>query len=456
MKKKGSKPQVLVANVQNQTWDFLDSLIHDLNCYELKPVRDLNQVIENPRHELHPILTIVDGQSAVDEAAEWVQLLKATFPVPLIVIHGPDNPLDFALFRKNGADHLIHFHYDREFIIDLILDLAPTDFGKEVPLAALNAIDFNEIHPEMETNFDIFIHLPGNRKTIMLRRTGSLIEDKVLDRIKGSKQNLYFKKTETKKFLEYARTALTMKDSTDTVAMTEKLIKSKKIIFDIMSEFFNSQTNNFEIGKNILERCRKIVNEYAILKPRTPREAYDRMANLSGQVRTFYQDAIYVSNFAALIGQIVDLKTTELETLALSGLLHNIGLSAVPEFRPGDDPSALTEDAMKRYKGYPERSVFMVKSQRVPLPPEVTSTILQHRELPNGKGFPNRLKSDQISELAKILNIAIRIQELTGLVNNQSRTTFKIAMETLKQEIKSGESPHDMALLMRIMQKANA
>lgn len=450
------KPNVLAANVQDKTRAFLESLFVDLKCYELKVATDLHQILENPEEGLNPILLIVDGQSEVNQAAEWVQVLKMTYPVPLIVIHGPENPIDFSLFRKNGADHLIHFHYDREFIVDLILSLAPADFQDEVPLAALNSIDYNEIHPDMETNFDVYVHLPGNQKTILLRRTGSLIEEKTLKKIKDSKQNLYFKKTETKKFLEYARTAVTMHDSVQIVAMTEKLIKSKKIIFDIMAEFFNTETNNFEIGKTILDRCRKIVGEYDILVPRSPREAFDRIALLSGQVRSFYQDAIYTANFSALIGQIIGLNSEEIETMALAGLLHNIGLAAVPEYQPGDDWENLSGEARTRYLTYPERSVNMVKSQRVPLPPEVSTAILQHRELPNGTGFPNRLKSHQISQTAKILAIAFRIQEMTGLVKNQSRYTFKVAMETLKSEIKEGQSPHDMVLLMQILKTAGA
>lgn len=450
------KPQVLAANIQDKTRVFLELLFVDLKCYELKYASNINQFFESPEEGLNPILLIVDGQSSVEQAAEWVQMLKMTYPVPLIVIHGPENSIDFSLFRKNGADHLIHFHYDREFIVDLILSLAPADFEDEIPLAALNPIDYNEIHPEMEINFDVFVHLPGNRKTILLRRTGSLIEEKTLKKVKESKQNLYFKKTETKKFLEYARTAVTMHDSVQNVAMTEKLIKSKKIIFDIMAEFFNTETNNFEVGKTILDRCKKILSEYDILVARTPREAFDRIALLSGQVRSFYQDAIYTANFSALIGQIISLDATEIETLALAGLLHNIGLANVPEFQSGDDWTQLSGEARIRYLGYPEKSVNMVKSQRVPLPPEVSTAILQHRENPDGSGFPNRLKSYQICQNAKILAIANRIHEMTGLVKNQSRYTFKITMDTLKNEIKEGQSPHDMVLLMQILKTAGA
>ena len=448
--------QVLIANVQKQTMGFLQKLFAELDCYRLILVQDHGEVLDDSSEKYHPALIIVDSQSAVEQAAEWVQLLKMTYPVPLIVIHGPDYPIDFSLFKKNGADRLIHFHYDREFIIDLILELAPPHFSNRIPLAALSPISFDELHPEMETNFNVYAHLPGNQKTILLGRSGSYLDPRLLKKTKDSKQNLYFLKTETKQFLEYARTAISMHNSEDAVAMTEKLLRSKNMIFNIMSEFFNTQGNDFEAGKKILERCRKILTAYELLEKRTPEKAFARIAMLSGQARSFYQDAIAVSNYSSLIGQILGKSEEEIETLALAGLLHNIGLSFVPEYLPGDDWTLLPQEAKERFKKYPEKSVFMVKTQRVPLPPDVTQAILQHQELPNGTGFPSRLKSFQICEEAKIVNLALRIQDLTGLIGNKPRMTFKSAIDLISTEVKEGFSPHDLILTMNVLNLAKA
>lgn len=446
------QPQVLIANLQAHTKAYLEKILLELNCYSPVYLQSIQKFIEEPP-QVTPVLSIVDGQSAISEAAEWVQTLKMTFPVPLLVIHGPDHPVDFASFKKNGADHLIHFHYDREFIPDLIFDMAPIEFGTEVPLAALNTLDNQEIHPEMEVNFDVFVYLPGNKKTILLRKKGSRVEEKTLSKIQASNQHLYFKKTEKKQFLEYARTALTMKDTDQSVAMTEKLLKSKKVIFEIMSEFFNSGNTNFEAGKKIFERAKTILTEYNLDQQRTTEQAFKQIVALTGQSRSFYQDAIAVSNIAALLGHLLEMKPAEIETLALSGLLFNIGLSELTEYVPGMDPKTLSPAGLEKYKKYPDRSVYMVKSQKVPLPPEVSQAISQHQESPDGKGFPNGLGSDKISSFARLLRLALNIYEMTSFASGQNQMTFNTAMAQLKDQVTSGQSVHDTATVMKIFKK---
>lgn len=445
------KPLILVANTETQTLNFLNSTFQELNSFESLPVNDINQFLEAPP-QTAPLLSIVDAQSDIGKSSEWVQTLKMTYQTPILMIHGPQQPIDFAIFKKNGADQMIHFHYDREFIVDMILELAPVEFGENIPLIALQSLDLSEIHPEMEINFDLYVHLPSNQKTILLRKKGSRVEQKVIDRIRDSHQHLYFKKTETKLFLEYARTALTMENSNLRQSLTEKWVKSKHTVFEMMSEFFSAQQHNFETGKKILERCRSVLSDYDLLRPRSPEHAFHQMSLLVGHPRTFYHDAICVSNYAAMLGHVLQLKAEEIESLALAGLLHNIGLSEVTGYTLGIDVQSLSEDMKKKFLAYPERSVHMVKSQKVPLSQEVSTMIEQHQEFLDGSGFPHQLKRDKIHMLSRLLRIAILFQEYTGLLNNVPGKTFSAAMDSLKEEVSSGRL-YDGELLLRLHQQ---
>ncbi len=443
--------QVLLANAQKNTWEFLTGLIAELKFYELLLVEDLNAFLENPPANCNPILIIVDGQAELGLASECTQVMKSTYSCPVMVLHGAENPIDFALFKKNGADRIVHFHFDREFISDLILELAPVDFGSDVPLAALNSIDLNEIHAEENINFDLFIHLPTNQKTIMIKKKGTPPGD--LKKIKEAKQHVYFQKTEIKQFLEYSRTSLSNASNANKVSLTEKSIKAKRVIFEIMAEFFSDQANNFEIGKGILERCKKVLNEYNLLKPYSFEQAQDQMYKVSGQHRTFYNDAIYLSNFAALVGHMLGLSIPEIENLALACLLHNIGLSKVPEFVPGQKIESLSPAGLELYKKYPERSVYLVKSQRVPLNNTVTNVISQHRELPSGGGFPNGVGSDKFDPMTKVFHIALRLYELTAIIEDAPRFTFKAAVSEMQSEVASGKAQFDISLYSKIFKK---
>lgn len=442
---KEEKPIIAISNASKKTLDSLANLVGPLKSYELKVLDDLQRIIENPP-SYQPVLLIVDGQNNVAQSYEATQALKMIFTAPLFVLHGSEFPVDFELFKKNGADLLVHFHFDKEFIIDLILESAPIDFGDHIPLAALNTINLDEINPEIEINFDLYLHLPSNQRTILFRRKENLIDSGTLQKTKEANQKLYFKKTESKQFLEYARTSLTMKNDSKLISLTEKQLKAKKTIFKVMVEFFNSQFRSFETGRGILERCREVLNEYDLLTSKPPSQLFEQLYLVCGQNRSFYNDAIYLANFSALVGHFLALPESEIECLALAGLLHNLGLSQVDEYSLGMSLESLSASQKARYLEYPERSVFLVKTQKVPLPDDVSMAILQHRELANGKGFPHQLASDQTTKIAKILQIALSLYEMTSLVDGQPRYRLKAAVEKMEEDVGKGESPFDIPL----------
>ncbi len=93
----------------------------------------------------------------------------------------------------------------------------------------------------------------------------------------------------------------------------------------------------------------------------------------------------------------------ELGSLALAGLVHDIGLFAVPEslvLKPG----RLTRDERSLIERHPELGCRVV--ERVGTRYHwLAQLIRQAHERYNGQGYPNRLKGRQISEMAQILGV---------------------------------------------------
>ena len=244
---------VFVVSKKDSFLVKIKGFLKEFPDFNYQTFQEINTFLEIPTETLSPYLFLIDGDIGQNEVTEWTQTLKMSFEkTPLIVFHSNKNPLNFEIIKKNGADHLIHIDFDKEFIIDLLLELIPYDFDPHhIPLAALSVISNKDLSPDLEINFDVYVHLPFNHKTILLRKKGSKIEEEKLKKLDQSDQKVYFKKTEKKEFLEYARTAQTFSNEANPIALTERNLKTKKLIFLIMSEFFNQEVTDFKAGKII-------------------------------------------------------------------------------------------------------------------------------------------------------------------------------------------------------------
>ncbi|MGA6829002.1 HD-GYP domain-containing protein [Nitrospira sp. NS4] len=94
----------------------------------------------------------------------------------------------------------------------------------------------------------------------------------------------------------------------------------------------------------------------------------------------------------------------ELERLALAGLVHDVGLCAVPRSLVTKEGRLSPEERMV-IEQHPELGYGVIKR----VGPEylwLAQLVRQAHERTNGLGYPNRLKGRQISEMAQIIGVA--------------------------------------------------
>ncbi|MEC4889931.1 MAG: HD domain-containing protein [Nitrospira sp.] len=95
---------------------------------------------------------------------------------------------------------------------------------------------------------------------------------------------------------------------------------------------------------------------------------------------------------------------TELERLAVAGLVHDIGLCAVPQSLVTKE-GRLTPDERMLIEQHPELGYEVIKRAG----PEylwLAQVVREAHERSNGLGYPNRLRGRQISEMAQIIGVA--------------------------------------------------
>jgi HD-GYP domain-containing protein (c-di-GMP phosphodiesterase class II) len=117
-----------------------------------------------------------------------------------------------------------------------------------------------------------------------------------------------------------------------------------------------------------------------------------------------------VARFSVAIGRRMGMGETELETLRISALLHDVGKIAIDD-NILKKPAALTDDEFEIMKTHPQRG-FKIMSQ-IPAMKEFLPGMYMHHEMVNGEGYPQGLRGDQIPLQAKIVSVADTFDAMT-------------------------------------------
>ncbi len=118
---------------------------------------------------------------------------------------------------------------------------------------------------------------------------------------------------------------------------------------------------------------------------------------------TLITNLINVSILATKVGSGLGYYGKELERLTLAGLMHDIGLFAVPP-SVVTKSGRLTQEERTLIEQHPELGYQLVR--KVGAEWEWLAQIIrQAHERSNGRGYPNRLKSREIHEMAQIIGV---------------------------------------------------
>ncbi|MDZ4662192.1 MAG: HD domain-containing phosphohydrolase [Pseudomonadota bacterium] len=449
-----SKVDVLVLGPSNQIRAELGKILTGYQPYNLVQYISIDRFLTSADDAVNPMLAIVSADSDTSKTCEWVQSAKMNFPhVPVLVLHDSNATLDFRKAKKNGASYVMHLHYDKEFISDRILQLAPIDIdGDKIPMSALIAIHVDDFEPGTKIDFNLYVHLPSNHKTIMFRRQGSVLDDKAIAKISGSAgQRVYVKKTQLRQFFKYATQVLKIRKAEDSISLTEKSQNVKSEIQTIMSYFLDGDDAGYEHGKVILERCEVILKELGVSKKWSPETMFKKIVGHCGQNESIYNDCMNLCAYGALFARVLECNEEDIRIAALTGLLGNIGLAGLSSQIHMKPKARWTLEEKAAFERYPIDSVLMIKRKKVPLPPEISKIIEQHRELLDGSGIPHKLKGTQISKLARIISIATKFQSLSSIKDDKISFTPSSALDHMVSEnTKLQKMPLDPLMLQKL------
>ncbi|SET48265.1 HD-GYP domain-containing protein [[Clostridium] polysaccharolyticum] len=124
-----------------------------------------------------------------------------------------------------------------------------------------------------------------------------------------------------------------------------------------------------------------------------------------------YVHSVNVALICYTIGTWLHYNESDLHSLLMCGLLHDIGKLLVPH-EIIQKPTALTAAEYKVIKTHSYKGYDIMKDQ--PIDMRIKLCALMHHERCDGSGYPNQLKGDEIIEFAKIVAIADTYDAMTS------------------------------------------
>lgn len=158
-----------------------------------------------------------------------------------------------------------------------------------------------------------------------------------------------------------------------------------------------------------------------------------------------FSHAVLVALIAVAIGNHARLSGTDQMTLALAGLLHDIGeLYINPEYLHAS--RRLSADEWKHVAVHP-RVGEMVLTSLGCYPKSVTQSVGEHHERFDGNGYPRQVTGERISATGQIVGIA---EILSGIL---ARKDNAISRACLALKLVPGEHPHKLVSVLATIEQ---
>jgi len=151
-----------------------------------------------------------------------------------------------------------------------------------------------------------------------------------------------------------------------------------------------------------------------------------------------------VRTFTVRLGELMGISKDEIETLNLSGLLHDIGKQGIPDAVLKKE-GRLTEEERALINTHPIRGVNLIK--HIKQFEKCLPHIRHHHERIDGNGYPDGLKGDQIPLGARIIAVADTYDALTSDRCYRPRFSSDKAFDII-EEVSGTQLDADIAKLL--------
>lgn len=236
--------------------------------------------------------------------------------------------------------------------------------------------------------------------------------------------------------------------------LMERLAQQREAIARVEKQFINAGNIVRNIARNIFSRPQETIKDAADLVQQMAEsmlEDMDVTLHVMGDKigsEEVYFHSLNVTVLCLMLGREMKLPQDQLKILGMAALFHDIGKTQVPDkITRKLDP--LTKPEQSFLQQHCQFGADIAK--KAGLPPEVIEIILQHHELYDGSGYPQRLRGEQISKLASILCIVNTYDNLCNNINVALSLTPHEALSLMFAQQRSKYDTVPLGIFIRCM-----
>jgi len=158
-----------------------------------------------------------------------------------------------------------------------------------------------------------------------------------------------------------------------------------------------------------------------------------------------------VELYATAIARALGMSDSDVQAVKTAALLHDIGKLAVPDHILAK-PGPLTPEEFQKVKAHPQVGASIIAT--IPFPYPVAPLILSHHERWDGRGYPSRLKGEEIPLGARILFLVDYFVALTSERPYHERMSIDAAASLIAQEAGKALDPKTVAAFLQVLPTA--
>jgi putative nucleotidyltransferase with HDIG domain len=160
-----------------------------------------------------------------------------------------------------------------------------------------------------------------------------------------------------------------------------------------------------------------------------------------------FQHCLIVTGVATAFGHRNGMRKSDVLTLTIAGLLHDVGKAQIP-LEILDKPGRLTEEEFAVIKQHPVTGYEYIRSHNV-VDGETLKAIRHHHEYLDGSGYPDGLTANQIGDLTRIMTVCDVYGALVERRAYKAPKSPEAALDILTIMAKEGKVEFDLVRALR-------
>jgi putative nucleotidyltransferase with HDIG domain len=223
--------------------------------------------------------------------------------------------------------------------------------------------------------------------------------------------------------------------------------------FEMLSHYVALAIQNYTLGQTLAQRVSENLRLLASLHGFYDNALEAFATAIDVKHVNIHGHSLRVGRYAQAIGEALGMDPSDVASLRSAGYLHDIGKVAVDK-RLFEKASKLDDQEYREMRDHTVVGHQIVSHVQFPWP-QIPEIVRWHHERGDGSGYPDGLRSDEMSQAVRIVALADSFDAMTSQRPYRERMTVGAALqELIRMAPQKYDAPSLQALLIQVRRDA--